>query len=192
MELTAGGKANREKYRSHIQAAELEFGLPEDLLMQLLGQESRFESSVIDLQRLSTKKAKGFGQFMLPTAQYAAQKLHITEDEMWKPLNQIRMSGFILKESIDRFKKDSSPEVAKNAVMWTYAEYNAGGGKIKRALEIARKGGDYLSALPKETQQYTGGGITSNLVYFAFFISGMYFIAPIAGNSTESFLSLFK
>jgi soluble lytic murein transglycosylase-like protein len=152
----ASPKENRERYMPLIQATESEYNLPPNLLLQLLQQESGFADDIISGKRLSKAGARGFGQFMPDTANTMAERLGYNEEERWKPEAQIKMSGALLSELLQKYSRDSSPYVKQNALVLAYAEYNAGSNstKFKQALKLAREGKEFASALPIETQGY--------------------------------------
>ena len=146
---------NKQKYMPLISAANMEFGLQENLLFEVLSKESSFRTDIISGQKLSPKGARGFGQFTAGTGIHYAQLLNIPLEFMWEPQNQIRMSAAYLKDLYGMYKKDSqlTPE---NKIIFTKASYNAGpfNRDVKAALHAAKTGIEFLSLLPAETQKY--------------------------------------
>ena len=145
---------SKQKYLPLIASAETKFGVPQNLLLQLISQESRFREDVISGELKSSAGAVGIAQFMPDTASEWAEKLGIPEEEKNKPERQIMMAGAFLGSLLKKYKNNSNPNISKNATAFAFAEYNAGATKLKSALELAKKGLDFVSALPKETQKY--------------------------------------
>ena len=147
-------KQNKAKYMPLIQAAEFKYQIPQNMLVQLIQQESAFSTSIITGDVLSRAGARGIAQFMPDTATEWAKRLKIDDNDKWKPEAQIRMAGAFLSDSINKFARDPNPNVSNNAAVFAFAEYNAGFRNIKKAIDLARHGEDFISSLPKETQKY--------------------------------------
>jgi soluble lytic murein transglycosylase-like protein len=145
---------NKRIYMPLIQAAEMQYQIPQDLLSKLIQQESAFQSDIISGARLSKAGAKGIAQFTPDTATKWAEKIGIPDGDKYKPEAQIKMAAAFLSDSIKKYQKNPNSGIASNAFVFAYAEYNAGARNIRRALDLASKGQPFISALPKETQQY--------------------------------------
>ena len=147
-------QANKRKYMPLIQAAEFQNQLPENFLAQLIQQESAFTEDVVSGKRVSSAGAKGIAQFMPDTATEWAKRLGIPDEQKWTPEAQIKMAGGLLGHLLKQYKSNPNPNISENAATFAYAEYNAGGTYIKKALALAASGKEFISALPKETQGY--------------------------------------
>lgn len=123
-ELPAAG----EPYRERIAAAELRYGLPQDLLARLLWQESRFRPEIINGAIASSAGALGIAQFMPATA----AELGI---DPLDPNQAIPAAAKMLRRLYDQ------------AGDWTtaLAAYNWGEGNVRR---------NGLSRLPAESINY--------------------------------------
>lgn len=147
-------KQNRRNYMPLIRAVEEKYQIPQNMLVQLIQQESAFSTKIITGEILSKAGARGIAQFMPATATEWASKLKIDDNDKWKPEAQIRMAGAFLSDSINKFKRNPNPNISNNAAVFAFAEYNAGLKNIGKALKLAASGQDFISALPKETQKY--------------------------------------
>ena len=145
---------NKARYAPLIQYVESQYGLPENLLLQLVQQESAFSEDVISGARVSRAGARGIAQFMPATATATAKALGIPDDQKWNPEQQIKMAGYLLSQSIKDYKSNSNPNISRNATLFAFAEYNAGRRNIQRAISLAAKGENFISALPLETRDY--------------------------------------
>lgn len=111
----AEARANEEKYRPHIDAAERRYTLPRGLLHRLLYQESRFRSDIITGKLKSAKGAIGIAQFMPVTAaRYGVNPLD--------PVQAIDGAARYLRDLYAMF----------NNWRLAIAGYNAGEGNVKK------------------------------------------------------------
>ena len=95
----------------------------------------------------SSKGAAGIAQIMPSTGPEAAKLAGRPYDEQ-RLLNDEKYNAALGRAYYNaQLKKFGTPELA-------LAAYNAGPGRVQKALEKAGPGGDVLSLLPKETQAY--------------------------------------
>lgn len=123
---TADSRANEEKYRAAIAAAEFKYSLPSGLLHRLIYQESHFRSDIITGKTISAAGAVGIAQIV--------PKWHPGVDPL-DPLASIDYAASYLRQ------------LRKQTGSWAeaIAAYNWGIGNLKRAgLENA----------PRETREY--------------------------------------
>lgn len=147
---------NKQKYMPLLQAAELEFTLPSNILSYIAEHESHFVTKVIEGEQKSSAGAIGLMQFKPDTASAYAKRLGIPDKDKFLPQNEIREAGAYLSDFYRKFSRDPNPEISKNALRWALAAYNTGGAssKLHQAMDLARQGKDYIQALPRETQEY--------------------------------------
>lgn len=146
--------ANKAKYSPLIKSLEERYNLPDNFLYDLVQKESSFNEDIISGSRLSGKGARGIAQFMPDTAKAVAKELGIAESDMYKPEVQLKMAASELSKYLKNYSGSSNLNISQNAKVFAYAEYNAGAPHIKRALDLAKQGKEFLSALPGETQDY--------------------------------------
>lgn len=146
--------SNREKYLPLILAEQLKYNIPNDLLVKLIQQESAFDSDIISGKRLSPAGARGIGQFMPATADRLAKELGIQGEDKWKPEPQIRMAGKYMDYLYKRYKKNANSFTSSNAWELAVAAYNAGEGKIDKALKLASNTSAWIHHVKEETQKY--------------------------------------
>ena len=123
---------DREKYIAYAKKVEAEKGIPENLLVGLLGAESAYREDIITGKVKSSAGAIGIGQFMLPTAkEYGINPLD--------PYASIEAAGRYLKSSY------------KTLGNWedSLRSYNMGVGGVQKWKAGKR-------SLPKETEEYVG------------------------------------
>lgn len=117
-----------EKYAATIAAAEIQHGLPRDMLARLLWQESRYREDIISGRVRSPVGAQGIAQFMPATA----RELGI---DPLNPAQAINAAGLYLARLYRMFGNWSE----------ALAAYNWGMGNVQR------KG---LGSAPRETRNY--------------------------------------
>ena len=120
--------AAAKPYLAAIKAAEVKYGLPENLLARLLHQESRYRQDIITGKTKSSAGALGIAQFMPATAkQFGINPLD--------PFASIDAAGRYLKQLYGQFGRWDK----------ALASYNWGQGNV------SRKG---LANAPTETKNY--------------------------------------
>jgi membrane-bound lytic murein transglycosylase D len=143
-DFMAAGLARAHRYLPMIRAVFKEEGLPEDLIYVPLV-ESAFKPTA-----LSRVSARGMWQFMLPTAQEHGLRQTFFVDDRADPEKATRAAAQYLKSLNNVFDGDWNLALAS---------YNAGPGRIQRAMQRAHTS-DYwaLSSssryLPKDTREY--------------------------------------
>lgn len=128
-------------YTNLIRNTERDYNLPNNLLMRLLYQESRFRGDIIDGRVLSRTGAQGIAQVMPETA--------LSPGFNTPPLND----PFNPKESI-QWAGAYLAGLYKHSGDWrkTLAAYNAGMGTVNRAAQ--KEPVYWLSIMPMETRNY--------------------------------------
>ncbi len=132
-------------YAADIAAAELNNGIPNKLLGRLLYQESRFRDDIITGEKKSSAGAIGIAQIV--------PRWH-PQVNPYDPQESIFYAAGYLRKLFDKFGT------------WrrALAAYNWGPGNLQNAID--KKGDNWISIVPEETQNYVTQ-ITSDIEVLA-------------------------
>ena len=125
--------ARANPYAADIAAAELNNGIPNQLLARLIYQESRYRPDIISGETVSSAGALGIAQIV--------PRWHPDVDPL-NPVDSIYYAGAYLRRLFDRFGS------WKRAL----AAYNWGQGNLSKA--ITKSGDKWIFEVPTETRNY--------------------------------------
>lgn len=131
------GASLREEFEPVAREAARYYGIPEEVFIRLITQESGWDEDVIYGRRVSSAGAQGIAQFMPATAEGLGIDPLEPEEALWA-------SARYLKGQTDYFDGDLGKGVAA---------YNAGAGGVQAA--VSKQGeGNWFYGLPEETQTF--------------------------------------
>ena len=132
-----------DMYERQIEKCSEEYGVPKNLIMAIIKAESNFRKDA-----LSQKNAKGLMQIMDETGAWCANKIGISDPDLFDVETNIRIGTFYVSYLLDKYDGNEKTAVAA---------YNAGQGNVSKWLkdETLSSDGKNLSKIPfEETEKY--------------------------------------
>lgn len=140
-----------------------EYSIPVELLSNLIGAESSFNTKAVGHDKIAANRGYGLGQTTLGTAQMYDKSITQPSDILNDVNKQLDLTAHYLHDQLITFKGDAAKAVAA---------YNAGPGNVRKAVAKAEKeGGSWVNDLPHPeitgpylTRQGMAGGKGPSLI----------------------------